>query len=510
MTDRHAEEGRRNAPAWQRRLDEPLSDLLCVSSWIFASAIFIGAVALFGGPSQGDAAESIYATWAIAHGDFACAYPPAVTHASHFFLFYVPGPSVPPVWPLVSGAAAAITRIGHSVPFPTQHALGPGCSSAYEQMFHWAQSSVAIFPTIGLGYLSWFVLLAGVIVLLRASGRGRTGWEAFGVIFVAMVPVVWEPLLRLYHPQDFVALGLSLLGVACAIRRQWIWVGILLGLAVSSQQFALLVLAPLFVISPGRARWKLVGSAAAVVGLLSLPFIFGSSGRALHSVLFGTGDSTTYGGTILWETGVRGAALVFCARILPILVGMAIALWAYRRLRTGVFEPIALVSLLATTLSMRVVFEEGLYGYKFLALVVMLIVLAVIQGWIRGRLIAWLALATLAFNPIPVTLAINGRLWGDKAAALLPILFIGASLAVVLYDAFHHKVRWYVLVWILIAMPAFLNWPPWSLDVKAPLPLWLIQLILLPSGVVMAVGPLVRSIRSVGSAPPVAPQPVAL
>ncbi len=301
-------------PAWQRWLQRPQSDLVCLSAWILASAIFIGMVALFGGPSQNDAAESFYATWAIAHGSAACAYPPVNPHTSQFFLYYIPGPSVPPFWVLVSGGAAALTRIGHTAPFPSSQAMGAHCANAYPQMYHWAQNTAAIFPTIGLGYLSWFLLLAGVVALLRAAGRGRSGWEVVGVLLVAAVPIVWEPLLGLYHPEDLAALGLALIATAFALRRQWVWAGVLLGLAVASQQFALLVLAPLFVIAPGRARWKLVGSSAAVVAALSAPFIVASSGRALHSVFFGTGDSATRGGTILWESDIRGAALVFCSR----------------------------------------------------------------------------------------------------------------------------------------------------------------------------------------------------
>ena len=38
-----------------------------------------------------------------------------------------------------------------------------------------------------------------------------------GVILVAAVPVVWEPLLRLYHPEDLAALGLALIATAFAL-----------------------------------------------------------------------------------------------------------------------------------------------------------------------------------------------------------------------------------------------------------------------------------------------------
>jgi hypothetical protein len=489
-------------PAWQRRLELPQSDLICLAAWILASAIFVGAIALFGGPSQADSAESSYATWAIAHGNFSCAYPAVSTHTSDFFLFYLPGPSVPPLWPLFSGGAAALTGIGHTAPFPSQQAMGAHCTDAYVTMYHWAQNSLALFPTIGLGYLSWFFLLAGVIALLRATGRGRSGWEVVGVLLVALLPVVWEPLLQQYHPEDLVALGLALVGAACALRPRWVWAGVALGFAVSTQQFALLVFAPLLVIAPWREKWKLIGSSAAVVAVLSLPFITASSGRAFHSVLFGTGDAGTFGGTILWESGLRGGVLTFVSRVLPIVVSMALAWWAYRRTGSKILEPVPLVSLLATSLSLRLVFEEGIYGYKFLALSVMLILLAVVRGWIRGRFIAWLALVTLAFNPVPWNPAVNARTWGENAAALVPLIFIAAVLAVVVYDALHRRVRWYLLAWLVVAICISVSWPPWTLSsVRAQVPLWLLQLILLPFGVLMAVSPLFNAMRQARTRP---------
>jgi hypothetical protein len=485
-------------PSWQRWLDKPQSALMCLSSWILSSAIFVCMVALFGGPSQADAAESFYATWAIAHGKLACAYPPAgPIPASDYFPFYQHQPGTPPLWPILSGAYAALTRIGHTAVFPSQHVLGAGCSNGNPEMYLWAQRTAAIFPTIGIGYLSWFVLLAGVVALLRASGRGRTGWEVFGVIFIAVVPMVWEPVLTSYHPQDLTSLGLALAGTACALRRKWVWAGILVGLAITSQQFAFLVLLPLFVVAPGRNRWRLLVSSAAVVLLISLPFVVATSGKALHAVIFGTGDSPTYGGTIVWETGLHGPALVFIARILPLLVSLAIAFWAFRRLGSRVVEPIPLISLLTISLSLRVVFEEGLFGYKLMAMSVMLVLLAIVQGQIRGRLVAWLALATLAFEPIPAGVAINARSWSDHAASALPLLFIAVALVLIAYDALHRRVRWYVIAWFVIAACAFLQWPLWSLDsLRAPYPHWFWQLILLSTGIAMAVSSLVRSVRS--------------
>ena len=119
-------------------------------------------------------------------------------------------------------------------------------------------------------------------------------------------------------------------------------------------------------------------------------------------MVFGTGDSETYRRHPLVGVGpARSRTRLLLAHSadpgeLWLSRGGPLDVWV-----SGVLEPIPLISLLATSLSLRVVFEEGLFGYKFMALAVMLILLAIVRGQIRGRLMAWLALATLAFNPIP-------------------------------------------------------------------------------------------------------------
>ena len=207
-------------------LDRPRSGLFCLGAWLVATAIFFGMVALLGGPTQNDATESIYGTWAISHGSLACAYPPASAVTNSFIPSWSPLPAAPPLWPYISGGIAALTRLGHMLPFPS---LGANCADAYEAMYQWSGTTRTFLPTVGLGYASWFFLLAGFVALLRASGRGRTGWEALGIVFLALVPIMWMPLLDEYHPQDLVALGLALGGVACAERREWVSHGCALG-----------------------------------------------------------------------------------------------------------------------------------------------------------------------------------------------------------------------------------------------------------------------------------------
>ena len=97
-------------------LDMRLSSSFCVFWWFVATAIFIGFVALLGGPATIDSEQSVFGTWALAHGHAACAYPP-VSYRGY--------PVVAPLYMLLSGGIDAVARIGHNVAFPSSVALGP-------------------------------------------------------------------------------------------------------------------------------------------------------------------------------------------------------------------------------------------------------------------------------------------------------------------------------------------------------------------------------------------------
>jgi hypothetical protein len=487
-------------PQGNRLLEMRLSGLSCLIAWILATAIFFGCVALFGGPSENDATESAYGSWAIAHGVPSCSYSPlsSVTHS--YLPEYGVGPRTAPLWPLLSGGLAALTRIGHRVPFPSQEALGVGCATAYQAMYGWAEDARVLLPTTGLGYVSWFALLAGVVALVRAAGRGRRVWEAFAVILVALSPTVWMPLLDYYHPEDILALGLILAGMACMIRREWIVGGVLFGLAVTSQQFALLALLPLLVVVSGRPRWKLLISSGVTWLVIVLPLVAVTSGRAFGSAVYGTGDGMTLGGTVLWETGLRGQPLAVFARGLPIVVAVGIAWWGQQRKGQRMLEPVPMVALIAVTLSLRIVFEQGLFGYKFMVLSVMLIMLGVVRGRVPAYLIGWIALTTLAFNPIPWGVGVNARSWGGYAATTLEVFCMAATGLVIALDLGHRRrVRWYLVAGLVLAICAFGQWPPIQNSLRQPLPLWFWQVLLVGSGVAMAATPLVKFVRSAES-----------
>lgn len=477
----------RERPFW---LDQRLSGWWCAFAWLVATGIFIGLVRILGGPTESDAAESLYSTWAVAHGHLSCVYPP--TSTVHFPALARPGPFIAPLWPLFSGGVAAITRIGHGVAFPATSAIGTHCSTATVALYHWSAKSGAVLPTVRIGYLSWGVLIAGLVALLRASGRGRCGWEPAALALVACIPPLWMPLVQDYHPQDIVAMGLSLGALACARRSWWIWAGVLIALAVSSQQFALLVAAPLVVLAQGNRRIRFVGAAVITTALVTLPLIGLSSGRAVSAVLLGSSSAPSFGGTVLWEMHLHGSLLVGASRVFPIVLAILLAWWVQRRLGPVLLEPVPLLALVATSLSLRLVFEETLFGYYFMALAVALVLLDIAGGHIRWQLVAWLALVTLTFNPVPSGLFVsNSQSWGIQAREVLPVLGIVVGLLFIGFDAARRTVRWYLVAWVAFVALAFAK-PPWAgLPLRQALPTWLIQVVLVTSGVALAVAPLI-------------------
>jgi hypothetical protein len=477
--------------SWFAWFDRPLTGTCCVLWWSVATLLFVGLVWILGGPHIGDAAQSTYSTWAIAHGDLACAYPPGTSF--NFPPAYTPGPFIAPLWPLVSGGLAAVTGIGHHAAFPSQSAFGPGCSTALAAMYRWSVRSGASSQTLQLGYVAWLVLMAGAVALLRACGRGRCRWEPAALVMLACAPPVWMPLLQFFHPQDIMATGLALGALACVRRDRWVWAGVLVALALTSQQFTLLVLAPLIVVVPQKLRARFVGATMATLALVGVPLLAITSGRALRAMVLGasTARAGAVGQLVQLDTHVPVGVLVALARDLPIILSAAVAWCALRRLGPAVREPLPLLSLVATAFSLRLVFEVN-YLYYFMPLAVSLILMDVIRRRIRWYLVIWIVLVTLAFGLNSWGFDPTSQPWGLHWRDILALSLMAAALAVVLVEAVRARVRWSVVASLVAAGLAIANLPPRGGDgVLHPLPDWLWMLTLLVAGVTMAVEPLI-------------------
>jgi hypothetical protein len=406
----------RRIDALNARLLRPLSSGWLIAGWIAVSALFIGLVYLFGGPTYNDADVSVFTTWSLAHGHVACAYLPRGV------LGY---PPTAPVYPIFSAAASALFRIGHTLPFPNSLALGSHCVRATAAITQWSLHSGAVVPTLRFGFVGWFVLGAGAVVILRASGRGRCGWELVGLFMLACLPPVSMSLAEYFHPQDLVAMGFVLMGLSFALRERWLWTGILFGVAFSTQQFAILAFVPLLAIVPRPRLGHLVLGAIAAAAVVDIPLALVSSGRAIVGELVGTGASS-YLNTVLDLFHLHGSVLYLISRGLPILFALALGWWATEKLGPDVLKPTPLLSVMATALTLRLVFEVNFWGYYMMAVAVMLAVLDVARGRIRVSFLLWLlVIALVSFNGGLVNIPWHSRvpIW------IWQVLFVPSALA---------------------------------------------------------------------------------
>jgi hypothetical protein len=478
----------RTALAW---LDRPLSAWWCLLGWVSSTLVFVGLVQAMGGPTYADAEESAVSTWSIAHGQLACAFPPKQDLAA-------------PLYPFVSGMIAAAARIGQATAFPTRAALGPGCTKTAGSVWTWGWAAGALDDTTRIGYVAWLVLLAGVVALLRAAGRGRRGWEPATLLVLACLPPVWLCLENFFHPQDLLALGLVLGALACVLRDRWAWAGALIALALLSQQFALLVAVPLVVVAPPGRRRAYLGAAVGTMGLALVALWGSASTSAVTTALVGTGDPSGWGGTWLAALHPGVHALGFVSRVVPLELSLVLAWWAASRLGAAVVrQPALLISLCTLSLSLRLAFEASLIGYYFMALAVMLVLLDVVCGRFRAGVVAYLVAVSVTFVVGPSTsfLAWPAN-WASSEGLVAPGVLVVLALALGSHAA-RHGFRRSDLVWAALAASVLLAWwtPP---GVHVTRVWW--QVAFAGLGLALAAGPLLAALAPARSARrPVAP-----
>jgi hypothetical protein len=441
-------------------LDRPLRPSSCVVGWGVATAVFVALVHLLGGPSHLDDELSMYATLSIAHGQFGCAFPDGHT-------------TIAPLYPLLSGGIAALGRFGGSVPYPTRASLGPSCRDLDPVVSHWWTQAHVLDATAALGYLGWLVLLAGAVVFLRACGKGRCGWEPATLLALACLPPVWMCLQTFMHPEDLLAMGFVLLALAAALTGRWTWAGLCIALAILTQQWALLVAIPLLVLAPRAGVRRFLVSAGGTGLVVVVPLLALTSGQAFHAVTEGGASVPGLGGTILWDSHLYGHALFVASRLVPLALSLIVSRYAVRRLGATASDAMVLLAVVALSLSMRLVFEEAMFGYYFMALAVTVVLLDVVSGRVRDAVVAWVLAVALAYPPIVTS----------REHDALSLLALGWSLCMI---AHRTRRRESVLVWVGLGAVALVTFAPWHLSV--PPPLW--QTLLVGAGIALAAWPL--------------------
>jgi hypothetical protein len=400
------------------RFSQPLSSTRCVIGWVVATALFLGCASIwYSATVPDDAYESIVPAVAITHGVLRCAYPAVsavypATNAS----------SVPPLYPLIVAGTMAVTRIG-SNDVPQFSPTARGCGRASVQALQRDYSARALLL---LGLLGWPFLLGGFVLLLRASGRGRSRWEVLGACLIACTPAVFDTFIQYFHPEDMIAMGLILTALAAVIRSRWLVAGVCIGLACCAKQYSLLAAVPLLFAAPHRERWRFLLAVVGVAAVVLIP-LWIAMGRGMMEATLGIHATPKGSPTFVGRLHLHGVALVAVSRALPLGLAGAAAAWARSRLKSALYRPQPLVALIAVSLALRLVFEVNLFSYYFMATAVALIALDVVGGRVRVETIGWIAVAMAFFPPAfdPLVLVVER----DPVAIELPLVLCGLALA---------------------------------------------------------------------------------
>ena len=243
---------------------------------------------------------------------------------------------------------------------------------------------------------------------------------------------------------------------------------------------------------------------------MSLPLIALGSGAIAHDIFIGSGNAVTSGGTtVLWEIHLRGSLAVFLSRVLPLVASFAVAWFVTRRCgRAAVLQAPFLMALLAVSLGTRLVFEDNLFAYYFMALAVSLVVLDVLFGRIRESVVAWIAMVTLVYSEF--SLLVWRQSWGQDARRFLPAIVMVVALLMIIRAVLLHRVGWNVPMWVSTVVTTLLVWPVTSNPLDGKLTqLWIWQIILVGIGMALAIGPLVRQAKGATMQPEPVPEQVA-
>lgn len=350
-----------------------------------SAGLYIVSILALGGFQQGDLSETLYPAILMAHGDWSCAYPSVSLY---------PVPMAAPGYSLLDAAVQWILRIGYATPFPALSQFGHACRLGADVFGDWTAASNEIPTIIHTSLFAWFALAAAATYVARQTAIGRTRQIWLIPLTLAITPPVLFAVQEYFHPQDQLALAFFLAASGLFLRRNLGLAGVVAAAAYVTQQYTVIGLIILVVLTTGTDRWRLVrGFTLALASFTA--FAYWALGEAsLKAALLGTGESRIQPGTWMAELHVPKLVGIGIARLLPLLVAGLIAAWCVRRRRDFARDPELLLGLLAVGWSLRVLFEINLFGYYLLATAATLVLRDIVaKRAFRGTI--WLLLATV-------------------------------------------------------------------------------------------------------------------
>ncbi|MGA2521633.1 MAG: hypothetical protein ABSG81_12555 [Acidimicrobiales bacterium] len=359
----------------------PLSLPALVLACLAGLGFFVAVVAVRGGPSVGDAYGVTTPATAIADGDLtAAAHDQVLPQPAGYAL--LASPFIVVLRPVIGTPTWCDARVA-----PVTRLFLKWCAADQLSSHRWYRSQAV------LGLLAWLVLAIGAVRLLRAAGGGGP-IELLLVLMLAAIPAASDGIVETFHPQDLVCVGLTCAALGETLRRRWVLTGVLFGAAFLCKQFALLPLIAVVVAAPTmRARLLVVGVAAGVVGCGIAPFAVADP-RATWNTLSAVNPGSVIKlttGTVVGMTGLTESTKLHIARDGPVVLALAMSLWARRRAGSGLLTPLGLIGLATACLAARLVAEVWFASYYLLAVSAALLVLDLAAKRVPVWSCAWIA-----------------------------------------------------------------------------------------------------------------------
>jgi 4-amino-4-deoxy-L-arabinose transferase-like glycosyltransferase len=277
-----------------------------------------------------------------------------------------------------------------------------------------------------LGVAAWLVLVAGTQLLLRAANGRPTVGEAVAALGVAVIPAASDALIESFHPQDLLAVGLTLVALSQALRRRWLAVGLLLGAAVLCKQFAVLALPALVLVAPTwRARTWVVGSFLTICVAAVAPFWLADRVATWHA-LSGTyveGAGVIRSATVVGLLDVDESFKLQIARDAPVLCAICLSAGVWWRARWRLAGPLPLIGVALACMASRLVFEVSVYQYYLLAVAVFLLVFELSRGRPPLWTAMWVVLTRYGILELPSSVTAGWVAASVLAASILPLAF---------------------------------------------------------------------------------------
>ena len=153
-----------------------------------------------------------------------------------------------------------------------QPAMGP-LSIFLRAPFVWLVRDGSLLDQYRMGSFACMLVAAavGVYLATRVRAAGRSPWLAFGVVaFTLLNPANFHAVAN-GHPEEIMCAALCVAAVVAALeRRSVLVVGLLLGLAIATKQWAVLAIGPTLIAAAG-GRIKTAALAIALATVLMAP-----------------------------------------------------------------------------------------------------------------------------------------------------------------------------------------------------------------------------------------------